>query len=203
MKPTCRFAVVTTTLLCVLLSGCSLFRSKPKTEETIQNPPPIDNNYIACRVDGETFIPKNSISDMLLHPAVRHLYLEAVLHADNRIELYMDAYKGDTIRLQRIRLSHEYRDVNDASIKDWKPINGYAIYLDLKGCSSVNETFDCKLQDLEGYIRLLLIDLSKKRVTGEFKFSHAKIFSLETVSDTDRTVVSEGVFSMPLAIINK
>lgn len=190
-----------------MLSSCFLFRSPKAKEVTIQNPPPTDRNYLACRVNGKPTLFKR------FGPPFRNYSSMFSVQQDldnNTLVIEVNLYGGISIakdRYDEISVSETYvinndlvvidsalfekRDVTQASFK--RTIPRQSEYL----------TYQTYRYNLSGSIRVTDFEYRKDPKTGAFKGHVSGVFALSSTpsrqGDIDESSViniADGVFNV-------
>lgn len=176
------FIVVVIALLCVLLSGCDLFRSEPK----VQNPPPSDRNYIGFLVNGQVETFKESLYP-LPSGSGGHRSMTVTISPDSvYISFSWEQYKTPKELNKTRRISIYTRLPKDSiELNRWYKISrGY--WFDLPYDMIPSQEILDQLMLPGGEIRFTKMDLNDPHEpwSGEFHFSCKKVLNLLPVDLT-------------------
>ena len=182
----------------LVITSCCLFRS-PKDPNQIQNPPPTDRNYLACRVNGKPVVFKpiwkwagsfsshfDIFEDTISNKSVIKIELQGVnaTALENTIELYIfgEFDLNDSL--------YEVKDEIQATLKKYYNLDS----------SSSGPRYKTKHFNLTGSIQISQFDYALDPKTDKQRGRVSGTFTLQSSpSETDfdnPITITDGVFNI-------
>ena len=186
----------------LIITSCCLFRS-PKDPNQIQDPPPTDRNYLACRVNGKPVVFKkfgplfrqySSVFRIQEDLESNNLILEVRIYGGHFIskdrydeisisETYVISNNLDTID----RVLFEKREVTEAFFERTIPKEGY-------------RTYDTHTFNLVGNFQIIDFECVRDPKMGSFKGHISGVFELNSdslnIGGTPEIRLTSGVFNV-------
>ena len=182
----------------LIITSCCLFRS-PKDPKQIQNPPPTDRNYLACRVNGKPVVFKpiwkwagsfsshfDIFEDTISNKSLIKIELQGVnaTALENTVELYIfgEFDLNDSL--------YEVKDEIQATLKKYYNLDS----------SSPGPRYKTKCFNLTGSIQISQFDYALDPKTDKQRGRVSGTFTLQSSpSETDfdnPITITDGVFNI-------